>query len=79
MSFLGKVLDLNKNLILLGKWPRSSPSAGRAFFACFFLLGDISKAPMGFEKLSTKQFHVMSVKQDLLPRKQQVYFRFLNM
>ena len=35
VSFLGKVLDLNKNLILLGKWPRSSSAVRRALFACF--------------------------------------------
>ena len=35
MSFLGKVLDLNKNIILLGKWPRSSPAVRRALFAVF--------------------------------------------
>ena len=28
---MGKVLDLNANLILLGKWPRSSPVVGRVF------------------------------------------------
>jgi len=36
-SLEGKVLDLNTNLILLGKWPRSSPAVRRAFFACFSL------------------------------------------
>ena len=34
-SFLGKVLELNTNLILLGKWPRSSTVVGRTLFACF--------------------------------------------
>ena len=39
-SFVGKVFDLNTSLILLGKWPRSSPAVRRALFACFsyFLL-----------------------------------------
>ena len=32
---MGKVLDLNTNLLLLGKWPRSSPVVPRALFACF--------------------------------------------
>ena len=36
-SFVGKVLDLNTNLCLLGKWPRSSPTSRRAMFACFSL------------------------------------------
>ena len=33
--FAGKVLGLNTNLILLGKWWRSSPTVQRALFACF--------------------------------------------
>ena len=33
-SFLGKVLDLNTNLILLGKWLRKL-LIQRALFACF--------------------------------------------
>ena len=37
VSFLGKVLDLNANLILPGKWPRSSHYSQRALFACFSL------------------------------------------
>ena len=28
-------MDLNENLPLLGKWPRSSPFVQRALFACF--------------------------------------------
>ena len=36
-SFLRKVLDLNTNLILLGKWPRSSLAVRPALFACFSL------------------------------------------
>ena len=32
---MGKVLDLNANLILLGKWPRSSPVVGGALFTSF--------------------------------------------
>ena len=33
--FLGMVLRLNTNLILLGKWPRSSPVVRWTLFACF--------------------------------------------
>jgi len=36
-SFVGKVLDLNTNLLLLGKWPRSSLAVQRALFAYFSL------------------------------------------
>ena len=35
---MGKGLDLNTNLILLGKWPRSSPAVWLALFACFFVV-----------------------------------------
>ena len=35
---MGKVLDLNTSLILLGKWPRSSPAVRRALFKCFFVV-----------------------------------------
>ena len=38
VSFLGKVLDLNKNHILPGKWPRISPAVRRVLFACIFFL-----------------------------------------
>ena len=31
-------MDLNTNLILLGKWPRSSPVFRRVLFACFFVV-----------------------------------------
>ena len=37
VSFLGNVLDINRNLILLGKWPRSWLAVRRALFACFAL------------------------------------------
>ena len=33
----GRCSDLNTNLVLLGKWSRSSPAVGRALFACFLL------------------------------------------
>ena len=36
-SFVGEVLNLNTNVILFGKWPRSSPAVRRVFFACFSL------------------------------------------
>ena len=34
-SFVGKVLDLITDLILLGKWPRSLSVVQRALFTCF--------------------------------------------
>ena len=34
---MGKVLGLNTNLILLGKWPKSSPAVRRTLFPCFSL------------------------------------------
>ena len=37
VSFSGKVLDLNTNLILPGKWPRGLLAVRRALFACFAL------------------------------------------
>ena len=37
-SFVGKVLDLITDLILLGKWPRSLSVVQRALFTCFSLL-----------------------------------------
>ena len=38
VSSLGKVLDLNTKLILLGKWPMHSPAVTWAIFTCFSLL-----------------------------------------
>ena len=34
-SFVGKILDLNTNIISLGKWPSSSPAVRRALLAFF--------------------------------------------
>ena len=46
VSFLGKVLDRNKNLILPGKWPRISPAVRRVLFASFFFFSFLFFCPI---------------------------------
>ena len=51
-SFLGKVLDLNTNVILFGYWPRSRPAVRRALFACFsFFFCPVVGLQLSLEKL----------------------------
>ena len=59
-SFVGKLLDLITDLILLGKWPRSSPVVRRALFACFSsfvcLITGLQRARLKLQIVSTVSF-----------------------
>ena len=56
-SFVGKVLDLATDLILLGKGPRGSPVFRRPLFACFVsfscLIAGLQRATVQLQIVST--------------------------
>ena len=56
---MGKVLDLNANLILLEKWPRSLHAVRRALFVCFSsLFVQIAACNVIQSKIKNHRYHV---------------------
>ena len=59
--FLEKVLDINTNLNLLGKWPRISPAVRRALFACFSLFFVNCRLATFHRKVKNRRYRVFQV------------------